>query len=593
MLTKQKPIDFDPVRVYGKYKYNMGTTLGEAATDGRVRGFWTLTLEPATAIRVKRILGRVRASRTGEIHVWDSPEVSRDIEWIIDRWELTPMDTASAQTLATGAAVHRKRERAITEILGGQRRMHLPQAPAKDPRDYQLTAVELLRATGRLLLTDSVGLGKTFTGLLNAVNEDALPMVVVTPTHLPSRWVQEVKDSFPWLTVGVAKKASIPTGWTTEHLPDIFIVPYSRLHGWAGHLDGIAKTVVFDEVQELRNGTSTRKGAAAAQLTQNASYKLGLTATPIYNYGGEVWEILDIVGPGELGSREEFTREWGYGMNNGKVFIQDPAALGGYLREQGLMLGRTRKEVGRELPPYITVPMVVDSDPTALEKIKGDARRLAQLILADTTTNHERMEASGELSWKLRQATGIGKAPFVAEFVRLLLESEKKIVLFGWHRAVYDIWMDALADFGPRLYTGSESPAQKDDAAKAFMQPLDVNGRGCRVLIMSLRSGSGLDGLQDHAKVAVLGELDWSPQVHHQGIGRLDRDHTDGNEGREPVIAYYLHSEDGSDPVILEALGIKRNQSEPMVNVDGKLTTSAAPDMGRARMLAKNLLGVK
>ena len=592
-MSAQKPIDFEPSRSYGTYAYSTGRILGEPSLEKGARGFWTLTLEPAMAIRVKRILGRVRSSRTGAIHVWDSAEVARDLEWISERWELTPLNTKAAQRLATGAAKHRKQEKDIVNILSGQARMWLPQAPAKTPRDYQLTAVELLRATGRLLLTDSVGLGKTFTGLLNGVHEDALPMVVVTPTHLPSRWVTEVQDAYPWLSVGVAKKGSVPTGWTTEHLPDVFIVPYSRLHGWAHHLDGVAKTVVFDEVQELRNGVETRKGIASAQLTRNASYKLGLTATPIYNYGGEVWQILDILAPGELGSKEEFTREWGHGMGNSHIYINNPAALGGYLREQGLMLGRTRKDVGRELPPYITVPMTVDSDPAALENIKGDARRLAQLILADTTTNKQRMEASGELSWKLREATGIGKAPFVAEFVRLLLESEKKVVLFGWHRAVYDIWLDALAEFQPMMYTGSESSTQKDKAKAAFEAPLDAHGRGCRVLIMSLRSGSGMDGIQDAANVVLFGELDWSPQVHHQGIGRLDRERTDGNLSNEPVVAYYLHSESGSDPVILETLGVKRNQSEPLVNIDGKLTTAKAPEVGRARMLAKNLLGVK
>src|SRR5579884_3848269 len=41
---------------------------------------------------------------------------------------------------------------------------------------------------------------------------------------------------------------------------------------------------------------------------------------------------------------------------------------------------------------------------------------------------------------------------------------------------------------------------------------------------MSLRSGAGLDGLQEDCTVGVFGELDWSPEQHRQCIGRLDRD---------------------------------------------------------------------
>jgi hypothetical protein len=48
----------------------------------------------------------------------------------------------------------------------------------------------------------------------------------------------------------------------------------------------------------------------------------------------------------------------------------------------------------------------------------------------------------------LRQATGIAKAPFVADFVRLLVESGEKVLLYGWHREVYSIWRDKLKDLG-------------------------------------------------------------------------------------------------------------------------------------------------
>lgn len=403
-------------------------------------------------------------------------------------------------------------------------------------------------------------------------------------THLPRRWATELEESFPHCTFGIAKKSRPPEDFTTEDLPDVFIVPYSRLFGWVDHLREVARTVVFDEVQDIRRGVETIKGTAAASLCENASYRLGLTATPIYNYGGEVWNILDILAPGELGTKEEFTREWGHGMANGHIFISNPGALGNYLREQGLMLGRTRKEVGRELPDAIKVPHLVNSDPAALDAIKGDATAMARLILSDTATKEERWRAAGELDWKLREATGIGKALYVAEFVRMLLESEHKIVLFGWHRAVYDVWMDALAEFAPVMYTGTESPTQKARAEEAF-----ING-DARILIMSLRSGAGVDGLQKASKVAVFGELDWSPQVHTQAIGRLRRD---GMDATDPVVVYFLNSAEGSDPALMETLGIKRQQAEPMITKDGKVLGGSKPDQSRARTLAQQLLNTR
>jgi SNF2 family DNA or RNA helicase len=356
----------------------------------------------------------------------------------------------------------------------------------------------------------------------------------------------------------------------------VLILTYNKLAGWVDVLADWANYVIFKEVHELRRGADTAKGTAAAHLASRVRYRLGLTATPVYNYAGEAHAIVDILSPGALGTRDEFVREWGATSWSNHVKVADPAVLGSYLREQGIMLGRTRKDVGRELPKTIKVTQLVDSDPAALDAVTGNAAALAQLILHTDTERFDRFRAAGEIDMLMRQATGIAKAPFVAEFVRLLLDSEDKIVLFGWHRAVYDIWLDRLAEFNPVLYTGTETPNQKGAALDAFK-----NGNS-RVLIMSLRSGSGVDGLQKVAKVAVFGELDWSPQVHEQGIGRLRRDGIG-----EPPVAYFLVSEEGSDPLIAEVLQVKRQQGEQLVSPDGRLFDNATADLNRTRLLAE------
>jgi SNF2 family DNA or RNA helicase len=104
---------------------------------------------------------------------------------------------------------------------------------------------------------------------------------------------------------------------------------------------------------------------------------------------------------------------------------------------------------------------------------------------------------------------------------------------------------------------------------------------------MSLRSGAGVDGLQKRARVGIFGELDWSPTVHEQAIGRLARD---GIE--DPPVIYFLNSANGTDPLILEKLQIKRQQQEPMLSKDGQMFAPAAQDPNRARRLAERILGI-
>jgi superfamily II DNA/RNA helicase len=204
---------------------------------------------------------------------------------------------------------------------------------------------------------------------------------------------------------------------------------------------------------------------------------------------------------------------------------------------------------------------------------------MARLILDRTSDSKQRFTLSGEMDWKLRQATGIAKAPYVAAFVKMLLESEEAIVLFGWHRAVYDLWMQELAEFNPVLYTGSESPKQKEESVQAF-----VGGKS-RVMIVSLRSGAGLDGLQKRSSVAVFGELDWSPEMHNQCIGRLARD---GQEAT--VAAYFLVADSGSDPVVSDVLELKRQQAEPIRDPDAKLLAGTVDTTDRMQRLAESVL---
>ena len=149
----------------------------------------------------------------------------------------------------------------------------------------------------------------------------------------------------------------------------------------------------------------------------------------------------------------------------------------------------------------------IDADESALNTVSDSCAELARLILSDIpeAQRGSKMQASEEFSNRLRQATGIAKAPYVAEFVRLLLESGEKVVLYGWHRAVYWIWMDKLSEFKPALYTGSESVPQKEEAKRRFLSD-ETN-----LIIISLRSGAGLDGLQHACRIVVFGELDWSP----------------------------------------------------------------------------------
>jgi SNF2 family DNA or RNA helicase len=551
---------------------------------------WQLQARADVITRVKRLFPQAQANRRGFVTLTDTPEIARDLEWIVQRYPLK-MTAAARAHLELRAVEHRQREQLVHEILSGAQ-PHLGlqgwQDPIRTPREYQLIAADLALATGQLLIADDLGLGKTMTGLLVLRNPDALPALVVCPTHLPRQWEEEIAKTLPMLRTHVVGSLTPYDPAKRREMrgfdPDVLIMGYAKLRGWGDHLAGKVRTVIFDEAQELRRAESD-KYTAAAQIADHAGFRVGLTATPVYNYGGEIHNVMSVLAPDALGSREEFAREWCGGLWSDKAQVLEPAELGVHLRDQGLMIRRTRREVGRELPhgEPVKIPHSIDSDGEVFERFAADAAELAQLIVARNGSKQELWRARGDFDWKLRQATGIAKAPYVAEFVKLLLDSEQKVILFGWHRAVYDVWADRLEEFEPVFYTGEESPAQKQRAKDSFL-----TDDACRVFVMSLRSGAGLDGLQQVCKVGVFGELDWSPAMHDQCIGRYARD---GQQ--EEALAYFLVSDHGADPVMAEVLELKRQQQDPLRDPDAPLFREA-PDVGdRVVRLAEQMLTKK
>ena len=105
------------------------------------RPLWGITALPHVMIRIKRVLPRVKAERTGTVYLADTPDTAVDIEWICSRWPLE-MDDRTAEHLATQAARWRRRREELDELLAGHVNPLLAE-PARTPRDYQLVAAEM------------------------------------------------------------------------------------------------------------------------------------------------------------------------------------------------------------------------------------------------------------------------------------------------------------------------------------------------------------------------------------------------------------------------------------------------------------------
>lgn len=561
------------------------TTFGSVHYDQAGKA-WAVQCEPHVRARLRRVFPRVpQFTAASLLSLSDTPENSRELLWFLGRY---PMQIAApiARRLEARAAEHVEQEQRLADLLS-QATPPLQFKLAKPPRDYQLLPGSMLPVRGGLLLADDVGVGKTVSAMCPMSTPGNLPAAVVVPAHLPGHWTEKLAEFAPQLRVHTIRsgrpyplvrqpRQRRTDLWDT--LPDVIVISYHKLRGWADTLCELVRYVVYEECQQLRRSDSDIF-RACRHLATRVPLRMGLSATPIYNYGAEFFNVVDTLLPGAMGEREEFIREWcSAGLGGGdKARLRDPEDFGAWLRREGIMLRRTRRDVGRELPPVTSIPHTVETD---APQMPDNAVALARTLLADREDYAgQKMQAAGEFDVMVRLATGVAKAPYVAEFVRMLVESGERVLLFGWHREVYRIWMERLADLNPVLYSGSESQAQKAAAKQAF-----IDG-DAQILVMSLRSGAGVDGLQDVCRTVVFGELDWSPGVHEQCVGRIDRD---GQQ--DPVLAYYLTSDEGSDPIVIDVLGVKRQQSEGVRNPSGPLAERIDIGQNALRRLATEFL---
>ena len=528
---RQPPI---PRRTYGTLSYN------------RRSKCWTVKAEPAVTEMCKRLFPGSAGSKRGEARFTAHRRMVGDLMWLMLRYplEVSPRDRAVWEN-----AVREAREHAVRKAIAARlpERMTPPEGTfSGELRPFQQEGLAFLLQHDRCLLADEMGLGKTVQALSYLASTGSFPALIIPPAHLTRNWTEEA-GRFLRLN-GEKPRIHVIKGLKPYELPeaDIYIMHYLLLRGWKEILPTLGfKAVIFDEVQELRH-TGTEKYSAASLLSESCERVIGLSGTPIYNTGGEIWNVINILDYHFLGDWESFSREWCYGYGN--AVVVKPQLLGDYLRQEGLMLRRTKQEVLKELPPKRR----------AVQELDWNDKLYAQLmapVLPDvvrwktdgTLTASARAMLEESISQHVRQATGIAKAPYVCQFVRALLDSGEKVLLFAHHHAVMDTYKQELKHYKPGFITGRETISAKADAVERFM-----SGK-TDVLCISLRAASGLN-LQ-RATCVVFGELDWSPAVHSQAE---DRAHRMGQE--DSLLCYYLVAPQGSDAAMQEALGLKVSQ---------------------------------
>lgn len=405
----------------------------------------------------------------------------------------------------------------------------------------QACATVLRRMRGRALLADEVGLGKTIEAglvlkeyLLRGLVQRAL---ILVPASLVEQWDQELRRKFD-LEFAILKHG---TAWWEEPLLLASMDTAKLLR----HRDKVAAAsfdlVVVDEAHRLKN----QKTLAWKFLDRLAPrYLLLLTATPVQNDLHELYNIVQLLRPGLLGTYRTFGREF---MRRGdRRMPQNTGRLANLLSETMIRTTRAstsirfpRREVANILfdqsPPerdlYESVTRLVRRLIQSQKEIPRGAIKLTLLTLqkeigsstfaaVSTLGKLHARETPGpartELESLLSKARAIETNAKFEGIQKLVGSTRDKFVVFTQFRATLEFLARSLRALGVKVavFHGALSLREKEAAIAQFRDR-------ARVLVSTEAGGEGRNLQFCH--ILVNYDLPWNPMRIEQRIGRLHR----------------------------------------------------------------------
>ena len=441
------------------------------------------------------------------------------------------------------------------------------------PFPYQLQAAAsvLRRMRGRAILADEVGLGKTIeAGLVLSelsLRSQAEHVLILVPTGLVEQWTEELDRKFglPYLAYGSA-------AWEqTERAlqAPILIVPLAaaRRAPLRDALAGVSwDLVIVDEAHRLKNPQTASAKVVKSLRTRRM---LLLTATPVENRLEDLFHLVTLIRPGQLGSLQQFRTR--YGPTPSGEAARDMAGLQAQMRQ--VMVRHRRSEVTLMLPRRLAETLRIAPQPeeAALytlvsERVRAQAREAShtqvfalravqRLAGSSWRALAPTLQKMGwpDLAQRAASMAVTSKARTLEELLRRYHASGEKVVVFTAFRESlsYLVELAAAGGLPAAVYHGSLSRREKDAAIAAFRGDLPV-------LLTTEAAGEGRNLQFCHVMINY--DLPWNPMQIEQRLGRI---HRIGQE--HDVLLTNLVTRDTVEDHILRVLETKVNLFELVI----------------------------
>ncbi|MEK4479964.1 SNF2-related protein [Paenibacillus sp. FSL R5-0876] len=444
------------------------------------------------------------------------------------------------------------------------------------PLPHQLDTAHkvLFEMSGRAILADEVGLGKTIeAGLVlkeYLVRGLVSKVLILVPASLVLQWVRELNAKFGITAVAQKKAYSWGNAIVVASMDTAKRDPHKEIL-----LENEYDMLIIDEAHKLKNKKSTNY-LFVQQLRKK--YCLLLTATPVQNDLGELYNLITILKPGQLGNQGDFASNFVVDKrqpkNEGqlrdelsKVMIRNRRGEGPVnftkrkVRNIPLVLSQEEKDLynsvtsfvkdqyqesGGNLSSMLSLVTLQREVCSSRDAVFITLVNLIKKLPADSPKRDRMME----LLQTLRTVKTNTKAETT---LALIQEMNEKVIVFTEYRATQEYLLQYFREHGLMCvsYSGGMNRGKKDWMMDLF------RGRA-QVMIATEAGGEGINLQFCHHMINF--DLPWNPMRVEQRIGRV---HRLGQEN--DVVIYNLSTQGTIEEHILHLLHEKINMFEMVI----------------------------
>ena len=383
------------------------------------------------------------------------------------------------------------------------------------PYEHQKTAIEKLLGNDKFILADDMGVGKTTSGTIAALESGAKKVLIICPATLKFNWKREI-ENYTKEKIGIVEGKKWEDG-------KFVIINYDILKNFHSLkkedeinkiMDCGFELVIVDEAHYISNGKAQR-----TKLVNDIVKKVGkvwlLTGTPMTSRPMNYYNLLRIVESRVAKNWVGYVRRYcdGFQINRGgrKIWLTNGASNLEELRERTKqkVLRRLKEEI-LDLPDKIITPIFLELKSSEYEKEVGD--------YLDWASENQNQGLTIQLNklMKIRQLIAHEKLKNTFELIEQCLEQDKKVIVFtNFTEPLMEIWSKYKKVAVP-LY-GQMKKEQRQESVDRFQTDPKV-----KVFVSNIVAG-GVGITLTEAEVVIFNDLSFVPAIMAQAEDRAFR----------------------------------------------------------------------